>query len=350
MLTNKKRPGIEGKVALIDASQRFEKLKKNLGEKNCELKEHHIKEVLQALLNFEAVKRFEDENLAVKIFDNREFGYHQVTVERPLRLMTQFTDENIETLRFNDKHAEVMKWAWEEFGDAVYSSWRQKEERILAYVEEMEMNLKEKDKKQLLDPKIWGNQKELMELANALKQELGQEVFDDFNEVEAMVKQALKARGLKVGAPQKRKVLEAVSWEAEEGTPVIDKELKMDDLQVNQLMTRLQCSQNDLGLYGYHPGPKQGVWLTYKASTSLRDDEQVPYEDDVLEFVKREVTPHRPDAWIDVDKIKLGCEVSFNKHFFRPKKLRSVEDIARDILFTEKASDGMIAQILGGRV
>ena len=132
---------------LIDASQRFEKLKKNLGEKNCELKEHHIKEVLQALLNFEAVERFEDEDLAVKIFDNTEFGYHQVTVERPLRLMTQFTDENIETLRFNDKHAEVMKWAWEEFGDAVYSSWRQKEERILSYIEEMEMNLKEKDKK-----------------------------------------------------------------------------------------------------------------------------------------------------------------------------------------------------------
>ena len=66
LLTNKKRPGTEGKVALIDASQRFEKLKKNLGEKNCELKEHHIKEVLQALLNFEAVERFEDEDLAVK--------------------------------------------------------------------------------------------------------------------------------------------------------------------------------------------------------------------------------------------------------------------------------------------
>ena len=132
--------------------------------------------------------------------------------------------------------------------------------------------------------------------------------------------------------------------------PVIEKELKMDDEQVNELMTRLRCREDDLGLYGYHPGPKQGVWLTYKASTSLRDDEQVPYEEDVLEFVKREVTPHRPDAWIDIDKIKLGCEVSFNKHFFRPKKLRSVEDIARDILLAEKASDGMIAQILGGRV
>jgi len=350
LLTNKKRPGTEGKVALIDASQRFEKLKKNLGEKNCELKEHHIKEVLQALLNFDAVERMEDDDLAVKVFDNAEFGYHQVTVERPLRLMTQFTDEKIETLRFNDKHAEIMKWAWEEFGDEVYSSWRQKEERILSYIEEMEMNLKEKDKKQLLDPKIWSNQKELMELAHALKQELGQEVFDDFNDVEAMVKQALKARGLKIGASQKKKVLEAVSWEAEEGMPVIDKELKMDDLQVNQLATRLRCSENDLVLYGYYPGAKSGLWLTYKASTALRDDEQVPYEDDVLEFVKREVTPHRPDAWIDIDKIKLGCEVSFNKHFFRPKKLRSVEDIARDILLAERASDGMIANILGGHV
>ena len=59
-----------------------------------------------------------------------------------------------------------------------------------------------------------------MELANALKQELGQEVFDDFNEV-SMVKQAFKARGQKL-APQKKKVLEAVSWEAKEGMPVIE--------------------------------------------------------------------------------------------------------------------------------
>ena len=99
LLTNKKRPGTEGKVALIDASQRFEKLKKNLGEKNCELKEHlYINEVLRALF-FEA-SSFENED-SFKIFDNAEFGYHHVTVERPLRLMTQFTDEKIETLRFN---------------------------------------------------------------------------------------------------------------------------------------------------------------------------------------------------------------------------------------------------------
>ena len=93
-----------------------------------------------------------------------------------------------------------------------------------------------------------------MELANALKQELGQEVFDDFNEVEAMVKQALKARGLKVGALQRKKVLEAVSWEAEEGMPVVEKELKLDDEQVDELMTRLRCREDDLGLYGYHTG------------------------------------------------------------------------------------------------
>lgn len=347
LLTNKKRPGTEGKVALIDASQRFEKLKKNLGEKNCELKPFHIKEVLQALLHFEAIERSEDHGLAVKVFDNAEFGYHQVTVERPLRLMTQFTDEAIENLRFNDKHLEVMKWAWDEFGDEVYSSWPQKGERILAYIEEMELNLKEKDKRQLLDPKIWHHQKELMEIAAALKQELGEEVFDDFNEVEVMVKQALKARGIKAGASQKKKVLEAVSWENDEGKSVIDKEIKLNSQQLSELLTRLQCAQEDIMHFGYYPSGKQGVWLLYKASAALRDDEQVPYNQEMLDFFKREVTPHRPDAWIDIDKIKLGCEVSFNKHFFRPKKLRSVQDITRDILKAEQASDGLIAQILG---
>ena len=200
------------------------------------MKEHHIKEVLQALLNFEAVERFEDEDLAVKIFDNTEFGYHQVTVERPLRLMTQFTDENIETLRFNDKHAEVMKWAWSLATRCIHLG--DKRRRGFCHIEEMEMNLKEKDKS-TLDPKIWSDQKELMELANASASFT--RGVDDFNEVEAMVKQAFKARGLVLVLP-KRKSAEAVSWEAEEGMPVIEKE-PADDEQVDELMTRLRCTR-----------------------------------------------------------------------------------------------------------
>ena len=46
------------------------------------------------------------------------------------------------------------------------------------------------------------------------------------------------------------------------------------------------------------------MWLI-TSKHSPYDDEQVPYEEGVLEFVKREVTPYRPDAWIDIDKIKL---------------------------------------------
>ena len=79
----------------------------------------------------------------------------------------------------------------------------------------------------------------------------------------------------------------------------------MDDEQVNELMTRLRCREGDFS-YGYHHGAKPGVWLTYKASTALRDDEQVPYEEGVLELLKREVTPHRPDAWIDIDRSSLA--------------------------------------------
>ena len=79
VLTNRKPAHRRGKVQLIDATQWYQPLRKNLGKKNCELGENDIARICDTFLAF---KESEQSN----IFDNAAFGYWKVTVERPLRL------------------------------------------------------------------------------------------------------------------------------------------------------------------------------------------------------------------------------------------------------------------------
>ena len=79
VLTNRKPEHRQGKVQLIDATQWFKPLRKNLGKKNCELSDDDIQRICDTFLAFEETEQS-------KIFPNAAFGYWKVTVERPLRL------------------------------------------------------------------------------------------------------------------------------------------------------------------------------------------------------------------------------------------------------------------------
>ena len=79
VLGNRKPEHRRGKVQLIDATQWFQPLRKNLGEKNCELSDEDAQRICDAFLDFEETEQS-------KIFPNEAFGYWKVTVERPLRL------------------------------------------------------------------------------------------------------------------------------------------------------------------------------------------------------------------------------------------------------------------------
>ncbi len=79
VLTNRKPEHRKGKVQLIDATQWYKPLRKNLGKKNCELSEEDIQRICQTFLDFKETEQS-------KIFPNAAFGYWKVTVERPLRL------------------------------------------------------------------------------------------------------------------------------------------------------------------------------------------------------------------------------------------------------------------------
>ena len=83
-----------------------------------------------------------------------------------------------------------------------------------------------------------------------------------------------------------------------------------------------------------------------KPDSSLRDTENIPLKEDVDSYMKREVLPHVPDAWVDEKKTKIGYEINFTKYFYQYKPLRSLEEIRADILALEEQTDGLIKEVI----
>ena len=64
-------------------------------------------------------------------------------------------------------------------------------------------------------------------------------------------------------------------------------------------------------------------------------------------FLRREVLPYAPDAWYAPDSVKIGYEISFTRHFYKPAPLRPLEDIRADILELERETEGLLEEIVG---
>jgi type I restriction enzyme M protein len=228
VLTNRKPSHRRGKVQLIDATSWFRPLRKNLGKKNCELAGGDVERIVETFVRFE-------ENEHSRIFDNAEFGYWKVTVERPLRA-TGIDSE------------------------CAYAS------------------------------------KEI---------------------------KALKDEG-------------RIS---EDGAPVIRRVCKPGKAAPDPL-----C-----GLFPATIARKPCV-VEYEPDSDLRDTETVPFKEPggIEAFIRREVLPHAPDAWIDEDKTQIGYEISFARYFYKPQPLRPLGAIRTDILALERETEGLMADIIGG--
>ena len=86
----------------------------------------------------------------------------------------------------------------------------------------------------------------------------------------------------------------------------------------------------------------------YEPDSDLRDTEQIPLMEKggVEAFIKREVLPYAPDAWYAPNSIKTGYEISFTRYFYKPKPMRTLEEIRVDILELEKGTEGLLDEIL----
>lgn len=346
LLSNHKAAHRQGKVILIDASQRFAKLRKNLGAKNCELTASHIREIQQAYVDFKDVPRQGDDGLAAKVFNNSDFGYYKVVIDRPARLKAQFSEARIAELRFDKSLKEPMLWAYETYGEQVYTNLKGIEKELLDWCEKNGLDLNANKRRDLCAADTWKKQLALLQAANRLMQRLGTAEFNDFNAFTAQVDAALKAEQIKLSASEKNQIFSAISWYDETAAKVIKKTEKLSGEKLDQLLHRLQCTPDALPDYGYYPTGRKDEYLVYESQADLRDSENVPLHESIHAYFLREVKPHVEEAWIDVDKTKIGYEISFNKYFYQHKPLRSLEEVSNDILALEAESEGLIMDIL----
>ena len=335
ILSNHKTQERKGKVQLIDASALSQKMRKSLGSKRNEISDAQQADIIRCFGNFEASKDPQS-GLASKIFATTDFGYRRVTIERPLRESYAFSDERLNTLRFDPKTLQaVMQWIYETYGDTWsdapdcphYGQLADHEADIRIKIKADFSELKEKQIKQLFDRDIWLGYKDQLLAARSLQSVMGKAPINDNAQYQKELKAAQKQLGLSLDKKTLQAINQAVSFKNPEAEKVIKKVHK--------------TAPNPLyGLFEVN-----GKTVEYATDSELRDYENIPLDpqqstSDLVEgYVQREVLPHVPDAWIDAKKTDaqdgevgiVGYEIPFNRHFYEYTPPRSLEAIDADL-------------------
>ena len=345
VLASKKAQERKGKVQLIDATAWSKPLRKNLGSKNCELGTDDIERVTAAFLTME-------ESAQSKVFPNEAFGYWKVVVDRPLRLRGRLSAEAITALRTDSGDAELREPLLAFFGDALANDFGRVQPRLVKWLDDWspdDASTSDDDdgpargvpasrRKKLLDPRTWERDHRLVRAATALRAKVGDTEFVDH----AAFKRALELASVNVrpipSAADIKAILEEATWRDETCAPVIAKDLGARGV-ADPLHGRFSATVNG----------KRTV-VEYAHDAELRDTEQVPLleEGGIAGFLAREVLPYAPDAWFNPASVKVGYEISFNRHFYAPPVMRTLEEIGRDIADAEREASAQLASLLQG--
>ena len=379
ILSNKKTAERKGKVQLINGSDLCGKMRKSLGSKRNVMSEDDIATITRCFGQFEAVdtvaldkpadakssrgrqaaepKAVAAKTFASKIFDTTDFGYRRISIERPLRLSIQLNDERLAELRFAPKPFNaVMKWAYQQFGqqwndekgNEHYGDLSEVSTEVRAYIKANFSELKEKQIKDLLAPKLWLAQRNLLnkayELQGGLEASMGCNTITDnpchdFNLFEAELKLAIKQTGVVLDTKEKKQLLDAITWKNPEAERVIRRSLASMPPR-HTVHPEHKKGDPQYGVY-----PLNGKYVEYKADGDLRDNENVPLDptrptkETIEEYFHKEVVPHVPDAWIDANKRDaqdgeigiVGYEIPFNRHFYVYQPPRDLTEIDADL-------------------
>jgi hypothetical protein len=199
--------------------------------------------------------------------------------------------------------------------------------------------LPERAKKKLLDPKTWERDGRLAAATETLRAALVDTLFEDHNLFRRRVVEAVRKAGLKLAAADLKQLFKAVSWRDETAPPVIARAHRLGRAQADPLR----------GLFEATIDGRPAI-VEYEPDSDRRDTEQMPLleEGGIEAFIRREVLPYTPDAWIKEDVTKIGYEISFTRHFYKPQPLRTLEEIRADILAIEKEAEGLLDGLLKG--
>ncbi|KWH45617.1 type I restriction-modification system subunit M [Burkholderia stagnalis] len=311
IVTNKKPLHRRGKVQLIDGTRHFKKMDKSLGNKRNELSDDHIKELvrLYAEHDHDAVSDvFADgkpeSRVCSKIFENLEFGYLKITVERPLRLNFRASAERIAKL--NDQSA---------FLNLASSKKRRSDAAYAAEVAEG------KEAQAAIKTALQGMDSEAL--------------YRNRPAFEAVLEKALKNAGIKVGAPVRKAILAALSERDPKAEICLDAKGKPEpDTELRD--TEIVALPRDISL----PLP-----LGYDNETG-HDQLLALVQDHCENYLKVEVLPYVDDAWIEHSKTKVGYEIPLTRHFYVYQPPRPLDVIAGEISQLEKEIMAMLSEVV----
>ena len=208
-----------------------------------------------------------------------------------------------------------------------------------------------------------------MEAAKAIKEIVGEDVWMDYNAFEKAViaagddlaaKNAKSAKEVgscvprdrtgRAGSPLPAAAYRAIARAMAEPDPVAERvvkgEVKANAKALKELCGVYGVPEERLADYGYFPTDR-GTFVAYEPDTDLRDGEKIPVKEDIWEYFQREVRPYAEDAWIDLPKTKIGCEISFTKHFYKPQPLRTLAENEADMRKTAEENAALIKELLG---
>lgn len=145
VLTNKKEAKRKGKIQLVNASEYYQLMRKSLGNKRKEISAEQIKEITSLYSSFE-----ESENS--KIFDNEDFGYRKVTIERPLKLSFNVNEEAIENVKNTTQfiNLAVSKKKDLEVKAKEENEGREKQEKLIKLLENFDNTLEYMDREKFI--------------------------------------------------------------------------------------------------------------------------------------------------------------------------------------------------------
>ena len=274
-------------VQLIDASSFWVPMARSLGDKRRQIPADRAHDILKILNDCQdgdtRMDGNQEEVVVSRIYPTTRFGFRKITVEQPLRLNFQASPERIGRLE----------------GEKGFQALATSRKRGYAAAQEEAQGLR--------------LQKAILDLLNSLPKT----VVTDKKVFEGILDAAVKKAGLKLPAPARKAVLNALGERDETAAICLTKDGKPE------------------------PDPE------------LRDTERVSLTRDVNPFFEREVKPHVPDAWIDETKRDakdgevgiVGYEINFNRYFYRYSPPRPLEDIEADIRQIETDIVRMLGEV-----
>lgn len=306
ILTNRKNEDIlkgpvrKGQVQLVDGTSFFNQMIKSLGSKRHQISATHIEKLSKIYGEFK-------EGEYCKIFDNKEFGFLKVTIERPLQLNFKIDGDRIENL----------------YSESIFANLYDEEK-----MEELELE-KEKGtikKHQILQMEKLEKGKELQdEIINTLNNNISDKIYKNREEFQKKLDNIFSK--VKLSNAQKKAILMGLSDRDE----AADYCMKGKKKEADSTLRDTESIPLSIDAEGYN----------------IETDKHIKKEkSNIIDYVEREVAPHVKEYWIDHTKTRIGYEIPFTRYFYKYEELRLFKDIMAEVEDLEKEIQQEIEKVI----